>query len=1135
MDVAEWLAGLGLEQYQRAFRDNEIDAEILRTLTPEDLKDLGIEVVGHRRKLLNAIEAMGDGARNLGEASGLSRATVADPPASPPMAEPAPRFEAERRQLTVLFCDLVDSTTLSATLDPEEMREVIREYQDTCAGVITRFEGFVAKFMGDGVLAYFGYPRAHEDAAERAVRAGLALTEAIARQKGPSNEPLAARIGIATGVVVVGDLIGKGASQEQPVVGETPNLAARLQSLAEPGAVVIGEGTRHILGALFDLEDSGVHALKGFAQPVRAWRVLGEGRAEGRFEALHAGGLAALVGRDQELALLLDRWELAKSGEGQVVLLSGEAGIGKSRLTQALRDRIGKEPHSRLRYFCSPYHMSSALYPIIEQLERAAEFEREDGNERKLDKLEALLGEAMSETTAVAPLFAALLSLDGSGRYPALDLTPQAQKARTFQALLQQMEGLAARRPVLMVLEDAHWLDPTTRELFELAVDRIQHRPVLLVATFRPDSVLPWTGFAHVTVLSLNRLSRRQGAAIIERVSGGKPLPEEIVEQILAKTDGVPLFVEELTKAVLESGLLDDAGDHYALDGPLPALAIPSTLRDSLMARLDRLAPVKEVAQIASVIGRDFEHRLLSAVVDQPEPDVIAALDRLAEAELIFRRGSPPDATYTFKHALVQDAAYGSLLKSSRQRIHGKIATTLEADFPQVADAEPETLAKHFSEAGLADKAISFWRRASERAAERSALEEATAHAAKALELLQQQPESESALRLEITLDRAFMFMVAKGWGAPETDEAFKRARELCDRVGDRSHLAHVLWGEYTVHLLRGELDRASEKTEEMLAEAQGVNDAKALMMAHRSAGTPALHAGRFESAAAHMQHALSLFDTSMERPIGHRFGYDARVVSLVYCAHALLHLGYPDRASALCQEALSEARSISHPSSLVFALGQTSNFFQYADDLEAHAEHFDETIETAVEQAMAPWETIGRLYRGYLAVLDGHAEAGLAEMQDGFEKWLRPGNKLFVSLFFLVFAKAHAALDEIDKAMDYLSQALALIEETGEGLFETEAHRFAGEMLLAGPTPDAEAAERRFQTAIKIARHQKAKWPEIRAATDLARLWGEQGKPRQGADLLRPVLDWFTEGFDTKELKKARAVLIELDEDAGS
>ena len=678
MDVAGWLRSLGLGQSEEAFRDNDIEGEVLPHLTADDLMSIGVTSVGHRRRLLSAVAALVLASpKPAGDAAPGGPLTVTRP------------VGAERRQLTVMFCDLVDSTAIAARLDPEDTREVISAYQNAVSQQVVRFEGHVAKFMGDGVLVYFGWPKGHEDDAERAVRADFAIVDAVANLTTSANAPLEARVGIATGIVIVGDLVGEGPAQEQAVVGETPNLAARLQALAEAGNVVIAESTHKLLGGLFELADLGTRDLKGFSAPIRAWRVVGERPSEGRFEALHGHQFTPLVGRDHEVGLLLERFERARDGEGQVVLLSGEPGIGKSRLALALRERLDPKPEWILRYQGSPYHGNSALWPVVCQLERAAEIAPDDPPAAKLEKIERLLGLAVADLAVVAPLIAELLSIRADARYTPLDLTPQQRKVGTFGALLAQLEGLAMQHPVLIVLEDAHWLDPTTLEFFGLVVERIQRLPVLLLVTFRPEFSPPWTGHAHIMALTLSGLARTQAAAVVARIAGGKALPPAVMEQILAKTEGLPLFIEELTKAVLESGLLADAEDHYEFAGPLQPFAIPPTLRDSLMARLDRLGSFREVAQIGAVIGREFGHDLLAAVAGMDTAQLEDTLSQLVEAELVFRRGAQPEATYVFKHALVQDAAYGSLLRAQRQDLHARVARELEARSPNLAEFGP--------------------------------------------------------------------------------------------------------------------------------------------------------------------------------------------------------------------------------------------------------------------------------------------------------------------------------------------------------------------------------------------------------------------------------------------------------------
>ena len=662
--IADWLEKLGMSEYAERFAESDIDTSVLRDLTDQDLKELGVSL-GHRRKMLRAIA----------ELAGAS------PSPQPALTEPKPQDTAERRQVTVMFSDLVGSTALSARMDPEDLREVISAYQKCAAETVGRFGGFVAKYMGDGVLIYFGYPQAHEDDAERAVRAGLELVAAVSGLK--THAALQTRVGIATGLVVVGDLIGSGASQEQAIVGETPNLAARLQGVAEPNSVVIAEATRKLVGNLFELKDLGRQDLKGISGPTQAWAALRAASVEGRFEAFHGTGLTELVGREEELELLLRRWSKAKIGEGQVVLVSGEAGIGKSRLTAALLEHLTAEPHTRLRYFCSPQHTDSALYPIISQMERAAGFAHEDTVRAKLDKLDAVLSQSFTPRQDAA-LFAELLSLPNDGHHSTLELTPQQRREKTLEALNAQLKALSRTNPVLMIFEDVHWIDPTSLELLGRAVDRAKTLGVMLIVTYRPEFEPTWIGLPHVTAVTVNRLGQREIAAMIDRVVGDGALSANIRHDIIERTDGIPLFVEEITKAVLEVES-KEAAERTVASVPPPAVAVPATLHASLMARLDRLGPAKEAAQIGAAIGREFSHELINAIARRPGADLTAGLERLIEAGLLFSHGVLPHRTYLFKHALVRDAAYSTLLRGRRQELHRQIVSALQQDFPDLS------------------------------------------------------------------------------------------------------------------------------------------------------------------------------------------------------------------------------------------------------------------------------------------------------------------------------------------------------------------------------------------------------------------------------------------------------------------
>src|SRR5262245_40795011 len=823
---------------------------------------------------------------------------------------PAPRPpEAERRQLTVLFCDLVDSTVLASRLDPEEWREVVRAYQDACAKVIARYEGHIAQYLGDGLLIYFGYPQAHENDAQRAVRAGLGMVEALGqlntRLAPERGVQLAVRLGIHTGRVVVGEM-GGGARQEQLALGETPNVAARLQGIATANTLVISATTYHLLGGFFVCQSLGIPVLKGVAQPLEAYQVRYESMARSRLEAAGRTGLTPLVGREQEVALLRERWEQVKDGSGQMVLLSGEAGIGKSRLVQVLTEQVASEPQAWLTPCqCSPYYQHTALYPLIDLLERVVlRFDRAESPQQKLGKLEGFLVQYGLPLADAVPLFASLLSLQLGADYASLTLSPEQQKQRTLHAFLTILLRIAAQQPVLFVMEDLHWVDPTTLEFLSLLVDQGPTARILALFTYRPDFTPPWTGRSHVTQMMLPRLPRRQAAELSGRVAHGKVLPAEVVEQVVAKTDGVPLFVEELTKMVLESGLLQERAEHYELTGPLPPLAIPTTLHDSLMARLDRLAAVKALAQLGATLGREFSYELLQAVAPWDEDTLQRGLHQLVAAEFLYQQGLPPQATYRFKHALIQDAAYQSLLRSTRQQYHQRIAQVLEAHFPETAEPQPELLAQHYTEAGAPERAVGYWQQAGEKTPDRSAQIEAINHLQRGLELLKTAPHlpesPQRELDLQIKLGAAFSAL--KGYGAPEVEHAYARAHVLCQQVGDTPQLFPVLRGLENFYLVRGQVYLARNLAEQLLTLAQRGHDPARISLAHLALGAALYWLGENEAALSYLAQGVVLCEAQSRRssPVVH----DTGVGCLMFLARTLWHLGFPDRALARAREA---------------------------------------------------------------------------------------------------------------------------------------------------------------------------------------------------------------------------------------
>jgi predicted ATPase/class 3 adenylate cyclase len=1117
MDLGDWLRSLGLGRYEAAFRENAIDRSVLPDLTDQDLEKLGV-LLGHRRKLLRAIADL--------ETTTKTSPEVAVVPAA---VDTSPRDVAERRQVTVMFSDLVGSTALSARMDPEDLREVISAYQKCVTEIVQRFGGFVAKYMGDGVLVYFGYPQAHEDDAERAVRAGLELVAAVGQLK--THAVLQTRVGIATGLVVVGDLIGSGASQEQAIVGETPNLAARLQGIAEPNSVVIAESNRKLLGDLFELEDLGVKDLKGIAGTVRAWIALRPSSVESRFDALHSTGLTDLVGREEELELLLRRWSRAKTGEGQVVLLAGEPGIGKSRLTAALLERLATEPHTRLRYFCSPQHTDSALYPIISQMERAAGFAHDDIAQVKLDKLDALLAQSFTPRQDAA-LIAEMLSLPNDGRYPTVEMVAQQRRQKTLEALTAQLDALSRSNPVLMIFEDVHWIDPTSLEALGRTVVRTKTLSALLIVTYRPEFPPPWIGQPHVTALTINRLGDWEIAAMIDLVTGNKPLPANLRLDIIERTDGIPLFVEEMTKAVLEGG------EPTIASTPSPSVAVPASLHASLMARLDRLGSAKEVVQVGAVIGREFVYSLVAAVARMPEAELQWALDRVTAAGLLFRQGVPPHATYLFKHALVQDAAYGTLLREPRRALHARIADALETHFPEIAESQPELLARHCTEAGLIEKAAGLWGKAGQRSLERSALVEATAQLTHALDQIATLPGTPALRREQIKLQVALInpLMHVKGYAAPEAKAAAERARLLIEEAEalgeppqDPSLLFSVLYGHWVVPALAFDGDLARELAGQFLDLAEKRGTTLGRMIAHRLMGYSLLYTGDLVLARTHFDKAIEVYDRVEHRPLATRFGQDSEVAILAYRSRILWLLGYPDVAKADAEYSLKHAREIGQAATLMFALTMTS-FTQILCGNYATATAYAQEVGTLAEEKGAlMWKAANMINQGGVCALSGKASKAIRIITSGIAAYQSTGATIHLPWYLSYLATAYVELGLLDDARRCFGEAMTAAEATKEKWCDAEVNRIAGEIALKSPERDLANAQTYFERALAVARQQQAKSWELRAAMSMARLWRDQGKPRQARDLLAPVYGWFTEGFDTLDLKEAKALLEEL------
>lgn len=1110
VDVASWLRSLGLGEYVAAFEKNAIDGDVLRDLTGDDLREIGVGPVGHRRKLLAAIASMEADARPS------ARPVTAAPPI---VGNPA---EAERRQLTVMFCDIVGSTALSTRFDPEDLRDLINAYHRAVADTVGRFDGFVAKYMGDGVLIYFGYPQAHEDDAERAVRAGLATIEAVAKLTGVV--PLRVRIGIATGIAVVGDLIGTGAAQERGVVGETPNLAARVQGLAEPNCVVIADGTRRQIGGLFDLSDLGPKQLAGFTEPQHAWRVIGESGVLSRFEALRTGS-TPLIGRAEEFEMLSRRWAQAKAGDGRVVVLSGEPGIGKSRLTAALYELTEPEPHTRLRYFCSPHRQDSALYPVIVQLEHAAGIERDDSPERKLSRLTDLLSSNTNASHDIS-LLVELLSIPGTGT--AAGLSPQRKREKTFEVLLGQLEGLARRNPVLMVFEDAHWADPTSRELLDLMVERVTALPVLMLVTGRPEFSHTWAGRSQVTVMALNRLGGRDGTALVKRLVGAAGLSGAMIAEIVERTDGVPLFVEELTKAVLESG----QAAAMLSTAPQTGLSVPATLHASLMARLDRLGPLaKDIAQAGAVLGRAFSYELVRSVARQPEADLRAGLDRLTAAELVFCRGVPPNASYMFKHALVQDAAYGTLLRGRRQDLHGRAADALLAN-NQSRDSEPEIVAHHLQNAARPDEAVTFWRIAGDAAARQSADREAAEHFRRALGLVETWPDAPKRRRVELTVlsQLASSLMSAHGWSAPEVGEVVERAAEVGRRLESATDIAPSVANLWFFNTARGRHDRAMEISTDVMRIARETGDSDVLLQAHHCAMASHFNLGRFSASVEHSDAGAAIYDETRHAWHRHEYmGHDPGVCLLAFNGAARMLLGHPSQALQTIEACVARARRLEHPSSLGIALYNNNMLHALRGDAVAAIEGAKELISLTDTQGLPVQRALGLGALGWGLCRLGNTEEGLVRQHEALQVMAGIGARIWETTLYGQLVDSLLAAGKYSEGLDTITQAFKAFELTGERSFLSRLHALRGALLLHVNGSTDEEGERALRQAIAVAREQDARFWELGASVSLARLLGERGRRAEAYDLLAPVYGWFTQGFDTTDLKDAKALLEAL------
>jgi class 3 adenylate cyclase/DNA-binding winged helix-turn-helix (wHTH) protein/predicted ATPase len=1043
------------------------------------------------------------------------------------------RPDAERRQLTVLVCRVIGASPRSAPLDPEVVLEVVRDYQAMCAEIVHQFAGHMAQEQGDRLVVYFGYPRAHEDDARRAVYTGLGMVagmeELNRRRTRDRSVRLAVRVGIHTGIVVVG---ARGPDERaQFALGDTPTIAVQLQGLAAPDTVVISLATLRLVEGYFDTQALGAHILEEAAEPLAVYQVLQASTAQSRFAVTGTTGLTPLVGREQEVGLLRERWAQVHDGLGQVVLLSGEAGIGKSRLVQAFTEHLAGEAHTRIECYGSPYYQQSAFYPLIAQMQWRLRLRWDDPPQEQLRTLEEALASSGFALEEVVPLFAALLSLPLPDRYPPLALTPQRQKQKTLEALLAWLLQEAERQPVCFVMEDLHWVDPSTLEFLSLLIEQVPTARLLVLLVFRPDFRPPWALRSYLIPLAVGRLSRRQVETMTEKVTGGKALPAEVLRHVVAKTDGVPLFVEELTKMILESGLVKEQEGQYALMGPLPVLAIPATLHDALMARLDQWEAAKPVAQLGAVVGREFVYEVLQAVWPGEKDTLQQGLAQLVDAELLYQRGLLPHARYVFKHALIQEAAYQSLLRSTRQQYHQQIAQVLEARFSDIHEIQPELLAHHYTEAGLNAQAIPYWQQAGQRAVERSANVEAISHFVKGLEVLRTLPESPECTQHELTLQLAMgePLSMLKGYTAPEVEQTYSRARELCQHVGDGLQRFTALAGLTRFYRSRMELKTAQELGIQLLELAQSMQAPAYLLNAYSEQGMTMWHRGEFTSALDHLERGIAHHNPQKHR--SHALSYGYPVMScLSYTARTLWFLGYPDQALRKSHEALTLARQLPQPYTLASALHFAASFHMWRREVQLVQECAEATIELSRKHGFMRWLAGGLVRRGWALAKMGWVEEGIRQLCQGMAAWWEMGTKNGVVQHLTMLADAYKTGGQAEVGLRMLTEALAMVHTGEERCYDAELYRLRGELLLeSGYKRRFGEAEESFWQALDIARYQNAKSLELQTVMSLCSLWQKQGKRAEACQRLTEIYSWFTEGFDTPNLREAKALLEAL------
>jgi len=1105
--ITEWLKSLDLERYAPNFVDNEVDFETLRVLSDGDLKELGLPF-GPRKRVLKALGEM-------------------QQPAPVPAAAAEPQAAGERRQLTVLFCDMVGFTEIAHRVDPEVLQSIIRSYEDACAVCIAHYDGYVFQRLGDGIVAFFGYPLAHERETERAVRAGFEIIESMTRLDVPEVGRLQVRIGIATGIVVV-------SSCERGAVGETMNLASRLQSVAQPGSVVVSERVYRIAGGAFEWEDLGEYTLKGIEHPTRAYRALGVAAAAGHFDAAAGAGVTPLVGREREIALLMGHWQTARSGTGQAVLLSGEPGIGKSRILSSLRERLAAEGVQPLRFQCSPFHVSSAFYPIISWFEHLLAFTRDETPAAKLDRLESLVVGRFGLPLHDVRFLAGMLSIPCDERYGPLPMTPQLIKAETTRVLLDFVKAAARAQPVLILVEDLHWADPTTLDVLDKLIGQLDRARILIVFSTRPEFVSLWSKHPAYSAIDLGRLNSAQSEALIARLAGGKSLPPELVAQIVARTDGVPLFVEELTRAILESGELAEEADRYVFQGTAESMRIPETLRDSLTARLDRVPAVREIAQVSAAMGREFRYELIAALNLMPEPELRRKLAQLTESGLAFQRGAIPGAVYTFKHALVQDVAYDSMLRSQRQPLHARIARVLEERWPETRETEPELLAHHYTAAGMADAAVPFWQRAGEVSMRRFALPEAMSHLRRGLALLEAIPPTPARDLMELGLRTVLAPAVVaqRGWAHSEVPGILEPAWSLAESLGKhegRMPILNALWVHY---MTRGQLAESLIWAQKLDAAGESAGDDGLVIVGYRAAAASYFWLGQFDQARLHGDKLQAMYDSRRHWHIAQLTNYDPLTGEGIYRGQYLWILGYPDRAVAATNAIEAHARRRNHPFDLALALTLGAQVFDFIGQPDEMLRRTEDAERLGREHGVALlWEVMAEISRGVAWLRAGRVAESVGQLEKAIARITATGHRIWIWYLQALEAEGLALTGDLERAQALMDESVERIRMSEERSHFAEVLRLRGWLLIRQGKPGA--AERDLRESIEVARAQGAKSWELRSATTLARLLAGRGEAEAAFELLAPVYNWFTEGFGTRDLQDAKALLDQLSPEA--